>query len=72
MMFSLVSRKFLAMRNIALYSVGTVFPLIVSAETILFLKLECGKYSFMNLEIVANSNSCRNISIFLPNKLNGN
>ena len=32
----------------------TVFPHIVSAETIYFL----------NLEIVANSNSCRNISIF--------
>ena len=27
-------------------------------------------YSFLNLEIVANSNSCRNISIFLLNKLN--
>ena len=27
-------------------------------------------YSFLNLEIVANSNSCHNISIFLLNKLN--
>ena len=47
----------------------TVFPRIVSTETILFWKLECGKYSreetiFFNLEIVANSNSCHNISIF--------
>ena len=33
----------------------TVFLHIVSAETIL--------YSFLNLEIVENSNSCRNISI---------
>ena len=35
------------------YLRNTVFPHMVSAETILFL----------NLEIVANSNSCRNISI---------
>ena len=34
------------------FNLGTVFPHIVSAETI-----------FLNLEIVANSNSCRNISI---------
>ena len=27
-------------------------------------------YSFLNLEIVANSNSCHNISFFLLNKLN--
>ena len=27
------------------FSLGTVFPRIVSAETILFWKLECGKYS---------------------------
>ena len=38
----------------------TVFPHILSAETIFFF----------NLEIAANSNSCRNISIFLLNKLN--
>ena len=47
----------------------TVFPRIVSAETILFWKSECGNYSreetilFLNLEIVANSNSCRNIVV---------
>ena len=38
----------------------TVFPHILSAETIFYF----------NLEIAANSNSCRNISIFLLNKLN--
>jgi hypothetical protein len=36
-----------------------LFPHIVSAET-----------SFFDLEIVANSNSCRNISIFLTYKIN--
>ena len=50
----------------------TVFPHIVAAATILFWKLECckrqvfkgGHYCILNLEIAANSNSCRNISIF--------
>ena len=44
-------------RNIILI---TVFPHLFSAETILFF----------NLEIIANSNSCRNISIlYLINKI---
>ena len=48
----------------------TAFPRIVSAKTILCWKLECGKYLkeetilFLNLDILANSNGCLNISIF--------
>ena len=40
---------------VGFFYLNTVFSHIVSAETM---------YSFLNLEIVANSNSCCNISIF--------
>ena len=30
---------------------NTIFPRLVSLETILFWKLECGKYSLFDLEI---------------------
>ena len=39
-------------------------------EISLLIRYRISSYSFLNIEIVANSNSCRTISIFLPIKLN--
>ena len=36
----------------------------------IFANSLCGSYSFLNLEIVENSNSCCKFQFFLPNKLN--
>ena len=39
-------------------------------EVSLLIRYRISSYSFLNMEIVANSNNCRTISIFLPIKLN--